>query len=168
MGAPASPLPHGLKRFTFLWTNDLVDFSSALYWKSTIISAVLMPEQPSWTIRIFLFLFFLNIHKVISAPKKSVLKFNGLSNIQLFKVRSWLPVFSSYCLQYAFLDNLIFKISRRTMPPHHPRGSRFWFVSTLDRTLPQKNLLTGQYSNRYLYSCLKTFFKLIVDWGVLF
>lgn len=51
--------------------------------------------------------------------------------------------------------------------PASPKGlarvAHSWFVSSLDRTLPEKNQLTGLYSNCSLYSCLKTFFKLIIN-----
>ena len=65
------------------------------------------------------------ICKIVCAPKKkSILKFNSLSNIH---VRFWLPVFTSYCPQNtlnAVPDNLIFTISRGSVTPDTSRGSR--------------------------------------------
>ena len=65
-------------------------------------------------------------HKLVLGPKKSILKFNGLSDIPFFK-----PVFTLHYPQnakIAFTDNLIFKILPIASLAH------VWSVSSLDRT----------------------------------
>ena len=57
------------------------------------------------------------MHKLVLGPKDSVLKFNGLGDINFFK-----PVFTLHFPQnakIAFTDTLIFKISRGGYP-HFP------------------------------------------------
>ena len=86
------------------------------------------------------------VHKVVSAPKKSILKFNGLSNIHIFK-------FAFDCL---FSHQIVSKthkihsfiIPRGSVAPDPLRGLCLWPTfgrsqSSLDRTLLQKKLPTG-------------------------
>ena len=115
------------------------------------------------------------IHKLVSAPKRSILKFNGLGNIHIFKFAFGCLVFTSYCLQNAhnaFSDNLIFKISLGACPhfplkAHAPAARLLCLV--VGSHPPQKNLPTGLFLFLFCPFCsllMLTCFFFFLQWTV--
>ena len=86
------------------------------------------------------------VHKVVSAPKKSILKFNGLSNIHIFKF-AFDCLFSHHTVSKTHKIHS-FIIPRGSVPLDPLGGLCLWRTfgrsqSLLDRTLLQRKLPTG-------------------------